>query len=152
MRLPAGSRKVASQELLASRCGAVRRIVSPMFFARVSRPTARVLFSQVATVTMFNGLPHLMFRAINERSNRILEAEVLLSVARQTVTSEGRVWRRFQDLTVTRQRSPLFALSWTIMHTLDESSPLYGATADSLRADQAEIIVVISGVDDILSK
>jgi inward rectifier potassium channel len=127
-------------------------VTTGVIFARVSKPTARVLFSQVATVTLFDGTPHLMFRAINERSNQILEAEVSLNLARQVITAEGRVWRRFADLAVTRRRSPLFALSWTIMHTLDESSPLFGATADSLRADQAEIIVVISGVDDTFAQ
>lgn len=127
-------------------------VTTGVIFARVSRPTARVLFSKIATVTQFEGRPHLMFRAINERSNQILEAEVMLSLARQTVTAEGRVWRRFQDLEVTRRRTPLFALSWTIMHPLDESSPLYGASPESLVADQVELIVVISGVDDTFAQ
>jgi inward rectifier potassium channel len=127
-------------------------VTTGVIFAHVSKPTARVLFSKVATITQFDGAPHLMFRAINERSNQILEAEVMLNLARQTVTLEGRAWRRFQDLAVTRQRSPLFALSWTIMHPLDEASPLYGANAESLRAEDAEIIVVISGVDDTFAQ
>lgn len=127
-------------------------VTTGVIFARVSKPTARVLFSKVATVAMFEGVPHLMFRAINERSNQILEAEVTLNLARQTITAEGRSWRRFQDLEVTRRRSPLFALSWTIMHPLDESSPLHGATAESLKSEQAEIIVVISGVDDTFAQ
>jgi inward rectifier potassium channel len=127
-------------------------LTTGVVFAHVSKPTARVMFSKVATVTLFDGVPHLMFRAINERSNQILEAEVMLSLARQSVTAEGRAWRRFQDLAVTRQRSPLFALSWTIMHPLDESSPLYGATRPSLIAESAELIVVISGVDDTFAQ
>ena len=127
-------------------------VTTGVVFAHVSRPTARVLFSKVATVTLFDGVPHLMFRAINERSNMILEAEVMLNIARQVTTAEGRTWRRFQDLTVTRRRSPLFALSWTIMHPLDESSPLFAADATSLRAESAEIIVVISGVDDTFAQ
>ena len=127
-------------------------VTTGVIFAHVSKPTARVLFSQVATVTVFDGKPHLMFRAINERSNQILEAEVMVNLARQSVNAEGRPWRRFQDLAVTRQRSPLFALSWTIMHPLDESSPLFGADRDSLMAEDAEIIVVISGIDDTFAQ
>ena len=50
-----------------------------------------------------------------------------------------------------RSRSPLFALSWTVMHPLDEHSPLYGATPDSLYEDQAELIILLSGRDDTLS-
>lgn len=127
-------------------------VTTGVIFARVSKPTARVLFSKVATITLFEGKPHLMFRAINERSNQILEAEVMLSLARQTITAEGRTWRRFQDLEVTRRRTPLFALSWTIMHPLDESSPLFGASPESLIADEVELIVVISGVDDTFAQ
>jgi len=127
-------------------------VTTGVVFAHVSKPTARVMFSKVATVTLFDGMPHLMFRAINERSNMILEAEVMLNLARQVVTAEGQTWRRFQDLEVTRRRSPLFALSWTIMHPLDDSSPLFGSSPESLRAEAAEIIVVISGVDDTFAQ
>jgi inward rectifier potassium channel len=93
-----------------------------------------------------------MFRAANKRGNQILEAQVMVNVARQVVTGEGHVMRAFFDLPVVRSRSPLFVLSWTIMHRLDEFSPLYGSTAESLRAEGAEIIVVISGVDDTFAQ
>jgi inward rectifier potassium channel len=127
-------------------------LTTGVVFAHVSKPTARVMFSNVATIAPFEGVPHLMFRAANERSNRILETEVMLSVARQVQTAEGRRWRRLQDLKVTRSRSPLFALSWTIMHPMDESSPLYGSTPDSMLDEVVEILVVISGVDDIFAQ
>jgi inward rectifier potassium channel len=52
------------------------------------------------------------------------------------------------DLKAVRSRSPLFALSWMVLHVIDEDSPLYGATAESLMAESAEIVVVISGVDE----
>ena len=126
-------------------------VTTGVIFARVSKPTARVLFSKIATVTQFDGAPTLMFRAINERSNRILEAEVTMNLTREIRTQEGRIWRRFHDLAVTRGRSPLFALSWTIMHVVDDS-PLHGATPESLREQEAQIIVVISGVDDTFAQ
>jgi inward rectifier potassium channel len=127
-------------------------VTTGLVFARVSRPTARVLFSDVATVTMFNGVPTLMFRAANKRGNQVLEAQVMVNVARQVVTAEGHVMRAFFDLPVVRARSPLFLLSWTVMHRLDENSPLYGDTVESLRQDGAEIIVVLSGVDETFAQ
>jgi inward rectifier potassium channel len=127
-------------------------VTTGLVFARVSKPTARVLFSQVATVTHFNGVPTLMFRAANERGNQVLEAQVTVNIARQIVTAEGHVMRGFFDLPVTRSRSPLFLLSWTVMHPLDEKSPLYGSSAESLRAEGAEIIVVLSGVDETFAQ
>jgi inward rectifier potassium channel len=123
-----------------------------LIFARFSRATARVVFSKVAVITNFEGTPTLMFRAANQRGNQILEAEVMLNLLRQTVTTEGHVFRRFQELKVERARTPMFALTWTVLHAIDESSPLYGATSEDLKAWQAEIVIVLSGADDIFAQ
>jgi inward rectifier potassium channel len=123
-------------------------VTTGLVFARVSRPVSRVTFSRVAVVQDFDGTPSLMFRAANLRTNHILEAEVQLSLARDSVTTEGISFRRFEELKVARSRSPLFALSWTIRHPIDEHSPLKDATPHTLAAEHAEIIVVLSGVDD----
>jgi inward rectifier potassium channel len=127
-------------------------VTTGLIFARFSRATARVVFSRVAVITNFEGVPTLMFRAANQRGNQILEAEVMLSLLRQIRTSEGHVFRRFQELKVERARSPMFALTWTVMHTIDESSPLHGATFEDLEEWQAEIVIVLSGADDIFAQ
>ena len=90
----------------------------------------------------------LMFRAANRRSNQILEAEVTVTLARDSVTVEGAQFRRFEELKVRRSRTPLFAYTWTVMHPIDDQSPLRGATLESLAHDRGEIIVGLSGVDD----
>jgi inward rectifier potassium channel len=122
-----------------------------IIFARFSRPQARVVFSKVAVVTPFDGVPTLMLRAANQRGNSILDAEVRLSLASQYTTVEGVIMRRFQELKLVRPRNPLFALSWTIMHALDESSPLYGlGLADMIERDM-EMIVMLSGTDETIN-
>ena len=119
-----------------------------LVFARVSRPTARVSFSRTVVIHDFDGVPTLMFRAANRRSNQILEAEVMVSLAHDAVTREGHAIRRFEELRTARARSPLFALSWTVMHPIDAKSPLHGATPESLAREQAQLVIVLSGVDD----
>ena len=123
-----------------------------LIFARFSRPSARVMFSRVAVITEFDGKPTLMLRAANQRGNQILEAEATVNLLRQVTTTEGQVFRRFQELPVTQARTPMFALTWTIMHIIDKASPLYGVTSDQLTAWQAEIVVVLSGADDIFAQ
>jgi inward rectifier potassium channel len=125
--------------------------VTGVMFARFSRPYARVLFSKVAVIAPFDGVPTLMFRAANQRGNQIFDASVSVSLARQATTLEGVTMRRFEELKVQRSRSPLFALSWTIMHVIDEKSPLYGATIDQLYDMQFEILILLSGTDDTLA-
>jgi inward rectifier potassium channel len=127
-------------------------VATGLVFARFSRPVARVLFSNVAVVTMFDGVPTLMFRAANQRGNQILDANVVVSFASQKVTREGIAMRRFDELKLVRARTPLFALSWTIMHRIDETSPLYGQTPDTLVESQAELIALIGGTDETLSE
>ena len=127
-------------------------LITGVVFSRFSRPYARVLFSNVAVITPFDGVPMLMFRAANQRGNQILDANMVVTFARQETTREGITMRRFQELTLVRSRSSLFALSWTVMHRIDESSPLYGATMESLIASQGELIALLSGTDESLAE
>ncbi len=126
-------------------------LAAGIVFARFSRPTSRVMFSKVAVITALDGVPTLMFRAANQRGNRILEAVASVSVVRQVRSPEGVVMRRFEDLKLVRERTLLFALSWTVMHRIDEKSPLYGATPQSLTENGAELIVLLSGTDESLA-
>src|SRR5216683_2923998 len=123
-----------------------------LVFARVSRPTARVLFSRSAVVMPYDGVPTLMFRAANQRHNQILEAQIRLTLARDETTSEGHRMRRFQDLQLARNRSPLFALTWTVMHLIGPNSPLHGLSQADLRDQAAEIIITLTGIDETFSQ
>ncbi len=131
---------------------ALTAVGTGMIFARISRPTARVMFSRAAVVTMRNGLPTLMFRAANTRANQILEAQVSVNLARTSTTLEGVTYRGFLALQMVRDRSPLFALTWTVMHVIDETSPLYGCDHESLLEEQAELIIVLSGTDETFAQ
>ncbi len=127
-------------------------MVTGLAFSRFSRPTARVIFSRVAVIAPFNGVPTLMYRAGNQRFNQILEAQQRATLIRDEVTLEGVFMRRFYDLQLMRSQSPIFALSWTVMHAIDESSPLYQLTAKDLIEQQAEIVITLTGIDDTVSQ
>lgn len=126
-------------------------LVTGMVFARFSRPSARVVFSKVAVIAPFDGAPMLMFRAANQRANLIYDATVTVSLARQITTVEGHSMRRFEELSLVRKRTPLFSLSWTVMHRIDETSPLHGLDENALYDMEAEIIVMLSGTDETLA-
>ena len=127
-------------------------LATGLIFARFSRPTARVMFSEVAVVTVHDGVPTLMFRAANQRRNQILEAQVSVSLLRDEQTAEGTPMRRFHDLALVRSRTPMFLLTWTVMHRIDERSPLFGATPQSLAADGVELVVTMVGLDTSASQ
>jgi inward rectifier potassium channel len=122
-----------------------------IIFARFSRPFARVVFSNVAVVASFDGVPTLMFRTANQRGESIMDAAVTVTLARQHTTMEGVTMRRFQELKLLRSKSSLFAMSWTVMHAIDETSPLYGVTVDQMLAQDMEIVVMLNGVDETIA-
>lgn len=123
-----------------------------LMFARFSRPTARVLFSRVAVIAPLNGVPTLIFRAANERRNQILEAQLGVSLLRNEITTEGEFMRRFYDLKLVRHQTRNFSLTWTVMHQIDESSPLYGMTPESLAESETDIVITLIGFDETVSQ
>jgi len=140
---------VASTEILLGMVEVAT--VTGLLFARFSRPTSRIMFSDVAVVTPFNSVPTLMLRTGNERGNLILEASVRATLIRRETTLEGQIFTRFYDLQLERERSGVFALTWTILHKIDESSPFWGKSQADLHNEGATLSVAVSGTDDTLN-
>eukprot|EP00455_Lapot_gusevi_P049107 TRINITY_DN6896_c0_g1_i3.p1 TRINITY_DN6896_c0_g1~~TRINITY_DN6896_c0_g1_i3.p1 ORF type:complete len:336 (+),score=91.26 TRINITY_DN6896_c0_g1_i3:82-1089(+) len=110
--------------ILATAC------VTGVVFARFSQPIARVVWSNCATISSFNGKPALIVRVANERANICIRARFALSVAMVETTKEGKVMRRFYDLKLLRENVMVWALAWTMIHIIDESSPLFGLSPE----------------------
>ncbi len=126
-------------------------LVTGLAFSRFTLPTARVMFSQHILIASHNGVPTLSFRTANQRRNQILEAEAQLFLTRDEVTLEGNPIRRFYTLDLARSRTPSFALSWNIMHPIDERSPLYGLTQEDLLKTQSQFIISVRGIDETVN-
>ncbi len=131
-------------------------MITGLMFARFSLPTARVIFSRVAVISPYNGVPTLMFRIANQRQNWIVEAQVRVTVLlNPEVTEEGHSLRRLCDLKLVRSETPMLALTWVVMHQIDENSPLYGWSQDDFNhLDNQEIrfFVTLTGLDETVSQ
>lgn len=127
-------------------------VVTGLVFAKFSRPTARVLFSRVAVVAPYDGVPSLMFRMANERASQIVEAQLHAVVLRDETTAEGEPVRRAHDLRLRRSRSAVFALTWTAIHPITPDSPLHGEDPASMLAKRADLVVSVTGFDESLSQ
>jgi inward rectifier potassium channel len=119
-----------------------------LVFARFSRPRARVMFARNPVVGMVNGAPTLMVRMANARHNMITDATAKLWMTRIENSSEGLRLRRFKQLALDRDANPVFALSWTIFHVIDETSPIYGLDAAGLEEAEASFVVTFTGLDE----
>ena len=127
-------------------------LMTGLIFARFSRPSSRVLFANSAVISNHEGVPTLMVRFANERHNVISNATAKLWILKNIVTVEGHPTRRFDELSLLKNESPAFALSWTLFHIIDEASPLYGLSADDLEAIKVALIVVVSGYDVVAAQ
>ncbi len=128
-------------------------LATGLFFSRFSKPKAQFLFSKKAIIAPYkDGLTSLQFRIANRRDNQIinLEAKVTMSWVERERGDTAR--RRFARLPLELDKVVMLPLNWTIVHPIDENSPLYGKTARDLEKMNLEIIVLIEGFDESFSQ
>lgn len=126
-------------------------LITGVVFARFARPTARVVFSEVAVIAPYRGITGLMFRLVNGRSNQMIEVEAKVMFAR-FCDENGKSVRKFDELDLERRKVAFFPLSWTVVHPIDEKSPLYGMTDADLRNSDAEIMILLSAADETFAQ
>lgn len=120
-------------------------VVTAILYAKFSLPDARVRFSNALAVHDRNGRPTLHLRMLNERTTPVLDVELQAGVLVEEDDSEDG-FRRLRDLTLVRHRFPVFAMAITVMHILDEDSPLHGVLKDPERL--RFLVITMRGVDD----
>lgn len=126
-------------------------IATGLIYARFSRPTAHIAFSDEALIAPFQGGKALMFRVANRRPNVLMELKARLLLM-TVVEEDGQMKRRYAQLALEREEIYFLPLAWTLVHPLDEKSPLWGKTAADLRREQAEFLVLIKAFDDTFSQ
>lgn len=119
-----------------------------LVFAKFSLPRARVIFSRYAIIGLRDGVRSLMVRLANERRTGLVEAQLRLVIVRDETTLEGERVRRFHTLPLARSSSAVFALSWTAIHPIDATSPLFGQTAASLEESKADLVATVVGLEE----
>ena len=127
-------------------------VATGVMFAKASRPSTSVLFSEPLVVSPMHGVPTLRFRVGNARGNEVVEGQISVTAVMIHVTPEGQHLRKLVDLPLVRARTPMFALSWTVMHPIDERSPLSGCPLHDLHARVFSIVVSFTGYDGTLAQ
>ena len=122
-------------------------LITGVVFARFARPTAKVVFSEVAVIAPYQEISALMFRLVNGRSNQLIEVTANVMFAR-FAEENGKMVRRFDPLDLERQKVSFLPLAWTIVHPIKETSPLHGLTEDDLQRSDAEFLVLLTATDE----
>jgi inward rectifier potassium channel len=127
-------------------------LATGLLFARFTRPTAALLFSERAIVAPYNDGQALMFRIVNRRRNEIIQLEAQVLFSAMEPDGRGGTVRRYLPLALERNKVTFFPLSWTIVHPIDASSPFAGRSAEDLSRASTEILVLLTGVDEALEQ
>jgi inward rectifier potassium channel len=123
-------------------------VTTGLIFTRFTLPRARVLFALTPVMARFDETPMLMVRIANARGNQISGASAKLWLTTQETTAEGRLFRRVHRLPLVADENPLFALTWTILHRVDEGSPFAAWTEADFHARNASLIIIFEGYDE----
>jgi len=124
-------------------------LATGLVFAKFSRATARIQFSKQAVITQHDGKRTLMLRVGNMRSNVIVEAHLRVVAAMSMSTVEGKPFYKLHDLELVRDHMTGMRRGWTVMHVIDEDSPLHGKDARALEQAELEIECALIGLDDV---
>jgi inward rectifier potassium channel len=122
-------------------------IVTGLVFGRFSRPAARLAFSRQMVVAPYQAGTSLQFRVANRRSNNLMEIEAQVLLMTVEPSDRG-LLRKYKSLTLERPSVQFLPLTWTVVHPIDEASPLRGQTAERLAGLQAEFLILIKAFDD----
>jgi inward rectifier potassium channel len=126
-------------------------VATGVVFARFSRPIADVRYSRHAVIAPYRGVTAFQFRVVNGRRNQLVNVSATVALSRFEGQGPDRQ-RRFHELLLERPTVAFFPLNWTVVHPIDQGSPLYGVTADDLAAGEAEFTILLTAVDETFSQ
>ncbi len=123
-----------------------------LVWGRFSRPVAKIIFSHNAIIAPYEKITGFMFRVANQRKNQLIDVEAIVTLSRLESSSDGTQTRKFYPLDLERRSVTFFHLSWTVVHPIDEQSPLFGVTEAQLNASEAEFLILLKAFDDTFSQ
>ncbi len=126
-------------------------IMTGLVFARFSRPVANIVYSRNAIIAPYRGMTAFEFRIINGSSNQLADVEARIVLTRFE-DKDGSPQRKYYPLSLERDRVAFFPLAWTVVHPIDNASPLYGWTRDQLIASHAEFLILLTAIDETFAQ
>jgi len=122
-------------------------LAAGLFYGRFSSPKSFLRFSDIALIAPYQDGIALMFRTVPYKNNHLMDAEVKLTLAMR-VPRNGEEKNEFYTLDVEFNKINALILNWTIVHPINENSPMYGLSLDELKKTKAEVLVYLKAYDE----
>jgi inward rectifier potassium channel len=127
-------------------------LATGLLYGRFSRPVAKLIFSHHAIVAPYENITAFMFRVANQRTNQLIDINAKVTLSRRETGPDGKLARKFYPLELERKSVTFFHLSWTVVHPINEQSPLYGVNEQQLDESDAEFLILMEAFDDTFSQ
>ncbi len=141
---------IATLDALAGLLGFA--LATGLLYGRFSKPRAKLEFSKNALIAPYKNSKALMFRLVNKRSNILMELDATVMLMHLETQPNGEIQRKYYPLKLETKNIHFFPMNWTIVHAINEDSPLYGYDLEKLKTECAEILILIKGFDDTFSQ
>ncbi|HEX8575886.1 MAG TPA: ion channel [Flavobacterium sp.] len=125
-------------------------IATGLFFGRFSKPTAFIKFSQNAIIAPYQAGTGLMLRMVPFKNTNLTDVQATITLG-LTVEENGNVVNKFYTLDLEFSRINALTLSWTLVHPINEKSPLYDFSKEDFHTIDGEILVFVKAFDDMFS-
>jgi len=126
-------------------------IATGILYGRFARPNASIIFSNTAIIAPYGDITAFEFKLANARSNQLIDVQVQVALSR-IEGEEGSETRRYYELDLERRTLDFFPTTWTVVHPIDENSPLYGYTEEKVDKSDAEFLILFKAFDDKFSQ
>lgn len=126
-------------------------LATGLLFARFSRPVADILYSKRALVAPYGDGTAFQFRVMNARDNELVEVQAMTVLSRFELCN-GIRQRKYYQLVLERTKVAFFPLNWTVVHPIDEASPLFGWNDERLREAEAEFLILLTAIDETFAQ
>lgn len=121
-----------------------------LIYGRFAQPKAYISFSHNALIAPYKDGAALMIRLAPYKHNHLTDAEVKLTLAMK-LQDDGNVRNEFYSLPLEISKVNALTLSWTIVHPINEQSPMHNLTKEDLVNANAELLVFLKAFDESFS-
>lgn len=121
-------------------------ILTGLIYGRYSKPKSNIRFSANILVSPFKEGQGLMFRLANATQNKLTSVHIKLLY---TYQENGK--NVFKYLNLDFDRIDFFPVSWTVVHPIDDNSPLKDIHALQLADKKVEFIINLEFYDNTYS-
>ncbi len=125
-------------------------VLTGLIYGRFAKPKAYLLFSDNALIGPYKDGHGLMFRMAPYKNNTLTEAEVLLNITFR-IHENDKIVNKFLPLKAELSKISALSLNWTVVHYIDEESPLYGMCKEDYEINETELMVFVKAFDEHFS-